>query len=127
MTRERFVEPRPPYRPIRLLRISEPFDHPDWLYEATFDDFHALAHVNGHRCHAENRSPWRNPPPLMVQRINVQRFSGNGVLSRNLHAHCVTVFGESTCGAELLLHGKHAGSDTASRHFDAPKFVTRSC
>ena len=35
-------------RPMRLLRIPEPFDHPDWLYEVKFDGFRALAHVNGH-------------------------------------------------------------------------------
>ena len=33
-------------RPMRLLRIPEPFDHPDWLYEVKFDGFCALAHVN---------------------------------------------------------------------------------
>ena len=34
-------------RPMRLLRIPEPFDHPDFLYEVKFDGF-ALAHVTGH-------------------------------------------------------------------------------
>ncbi len=34
-------------RPMRLLRIPEPFDHPDWLYEVKCDGFRALAHVNG--------------------------------------------------------------------------------
>jgi ATP-dependent DNA ligase len=28
---------------MRLLRIPEPFDHPDWLYEVKFDGFRALA------------------------------------------------------------------------------------
>ena len=32
-------------RPLRLLRIPEPFDHRDWLYEVKFDGFRALAHV----------------------------------------------------------------------------------
>jgi hypothetical protein len=33
---------------MRLLRIPEPFDHPDFLYEVKFDGFRALAHVTGH-------------------------------------------------------------------------------
>ena len=38
-------------RPMRLLRIPAPFDHPDWLYEGLkFDGFRALAHVTGHYC-----------------------------------------------------------------------------
>jgi hypothetical protein len=36
--------------PNALLRIPEPFDHPDWLYEIKDDGFHAVAHVEGHRC-----------------------------------------------------------------------------
>ena len=34
-------------RPMRLLRIPEAFDHPDFLYEVKFDGFGALAHVDG--------------------------------------------------------------------------------
>ena len=33
---------------MRLLRIPQSFDHPDWLYEVKFDGFRALALVNGH-------------------------------------------------------------------------------
>ena len=33
-----------------LVRLPEPFDHPDFLYEVKFDGFRALAHVNGHHC-----------------------------------------------------------------------------
>jgi len=29
----------PPYSPMRLLRIPEPFDHPDFLYEVKHDGF----------------------------------------------------------------------------------------
>lgn len=35
---------------MRLLRILEPFDHPDFLYEVKFDGFRSVAHVNGHHC-----------------------------------------------------------------------------
>jgi len=37
------VDP-PALRPMRLLRIPEPFDHSDWLYELKFGAFLALAH-----------------------------------------------------------------------------------
>jgi hypothetical protein len=45
----RFVHPSP-LRPMRLLRIPEPFDHPDFFYEVKFDGFRALAQVAGHHC-----------------------------------------------------------------------------
>ena len=43
-------------RPMRLLRIPEPFDHPDWLFEVKFDGFRALAHVTGHHCQLVSRN-----------------------------------------------------------------------
>lgn len=42
-------------QPMRLLRIPEPFDHPDRLYEVKFDRFRALAHV-GHHCQLVSRN-----------------------------------------------------------------------
>jgi bifunctional non-homologous end joining protein LigD len=33
-----------------LIRVKEPFDHPDWLYELKHDGFRALAIIQGHRC-----------------------------------------------------------------------------
>jgi bifunctional non-homologous end joining protein LigD len=36
--------------PMRLLRIPEPFDHADWIFEPKLDGFRALAHIEGHRC-----------------------------------------------------------------------------
>ena len=44
------------FRPMRLLRIPEPFDHPHSLYEVKFDGFRALAHVNGHHCQLVSRN-----------------------------------------------------------------------
>jgi hypothetical protein len=38
-----------------LVRIPEPFDHPDWVYEVKHDGFRALAYVEGTPagwCHA---------------------------------------------------------------------------
>jgi ATP-dependent DNA ligase len=36
-----------PVTPMRLLRIPEPFDHPDFIFEPKLDGFRALAHVRG--------------------------------------------------------------------------------
>jgi hypothetical protein len=33
--------------PMRLLRIPEPFDHPDFIFEPKIDGFRALAYVEG--------------------------------------------------------------------------------
>ena len=41
---------------MRLLRIPEPLDHADWLYEVKFDGFRALAHVTGHHCQLVSRN-----------------------------------------------------------------------
>ena len=41
--------------PMRLLRIPEPFDHPDSLFEPKPDGCRALAHVRGHRCDLVSR------------------------------------------------------------------------
>jgi len=38
-----------------LVRLPEPFDRPDWLYEIKYDGFRALAHVDGHRCRLVSR------------------------------------------------------------------------
>src|SRR4051812_38427324 len=46
----------PRYSPMRLLRIPEPIDHPDFLYEVKHDGFRALAHVGGPRCPLVSRN-----------------------------------------------------------------------
>jgi bifunctional non-homologous end joining protein LigD len=38
-----------------LVPITEPFDHPDWLFELKHDGFRALAHVRGHLCELVSR------------------------------------------------------------------------
>ena len=35
---------------MRLLRISEAFDHPDFVFGPKIDGFRPLAHIEGHRC-----------------------------------------------------------------------------
>ena len=38
-----------------LVRIPEPFDHPDWLLEVKYDGFRALAIIEGHTCRLVSR------------------------------------------------------------------------
>jgi bifunctional non-homologous end joining protein LigD len=38
------------WRPQPLIRIAEPFDARDWLFELKHDGFRAFAIVSGHRC-----------------------------------------------------------------------------
>jgi bifunctional non-homologous end joining protein LigD len=42
--------------PMRLLRIPEPFDHPEFIFEPKIDGFRALAHIHGHRCELISRN-----------------------------------------------------------------------
>jgi ATP-dependent DNA ligase len=30
-----------------LVRLPEPFDHPDWVFELKHDGFRAVAHIEG--------------------------------------------------------------------------------
>jgi bifunctional non-homologous end joining protein LigD len=41
---------------MRLVRIPEPFDHSDFLFEPKMDGFRAVAHVRGHRCELVSRN-----------------------------------------------------------------------
>jgi bifunctional non-homologous end joining protein LigD len=43
-------------QPMRLLRIPEAFDHPDFIFEPKIDGFRALAHVEGHRATLVSRN-----------------------------------------------------------------------
>jgi ATP-dependent DNA ligase len=42
--------------PMRLLRIPEPFDHRDFIFEPKIDGFRALAHIKGHCCELVSRN-----------------------------------------------------------------------
>jgi bifunctional non-homologous end joining protein LigD len=44
------------YSRMRLLRVPEPFDHRDFIFEPKIDGFRALAYVNGHRCELVSRN-----------------------------------------------------------------------
>jgi ATP-dependent DNA ligase len=43
------------YRPMPLVRIPGPFNHPDRLFELKLNGFRALAHVEGHLCRLVSR------------------------------------------------------------------------
>jgi hypothetical protein len=51
-----------------LVRIPEPFDHPDWLFELKHDGFRALTHVEGEGLTAIASDPNEaEPGPIVVQ------------------------------------------------------------
>ena len=43
------------YKPMPLVRVPEPFDDPDWLFELKHDGFRALAYIDGHCCRLVSR------------------------------------------------------------------------
>ena len=85
-------------RPMRLLRIPEPFDHPDFLYEVKFDGFRALAHVTGHRCQLVSRNGhvFKSWPQLAEE------------IAHAVRAHSVILDGEIAC----------LGQDGSSRFYN---------
>jgi bifunctional non-homologous end joining protein LigD len=46
----------PHYSPMRLLRVPEPIDHPDFVYEVKHDGFRSLAYVKEGRCQLVSRN-----------------------------------------------------------------------
>src|SRR4051812_15308843 len=56
----------PHHGPMRLLRISEPFDHPEFLFEPKIDGFRALAYIDGSnsRLVSRNGHVFRSWPAL---------------------------------------------------------------
>jgi bifunctional non-homologous end joining protein LigD len=72
---------------MRLLRIPEPFDHPDFIFEPKLDGFRALAHVRGHRCDLVSRNGYtfKQWPQLAEELANAVR------------AHSAVLDGEICC------------------------------
>ena len=73
--------------PMRLLRIPEPFDHPDWIFEPKMDGFRALAHVRGHHCTLISRNGhiFKSWPQLAEE------------IAHSVRAHSATLDGEICC------------------------------
>jgi ATP-dependent DNA ligase len=62
---------------MRLLRIPEPFDHPDFLFEPKIDGFRAVAHIRGHYCErlSRNRHVFKSRPQLSDEIAHAVRCS----------------------------------------------------
>jgi bifunctional non-homologous end joining protein LigD len=70
-----------------LVRLREPFDHTDWLFEVKHDGFRALAHIDGHRCELRSRNghTFKNWPQLCEE------------LAHAMKAHDAVLDGEIVC------------------------------
>ena len=65
----------PAWRPMPLLRIPAPFDHPEWVFELKHDGFRALALVEGPSCQLVSRNGhvFKQWPQLCDELRNVVR------------------------------------------------------
>jgi len=72
---------------MRMLRVPEPFDSPDWIFEPKMDGFRALAHVRGHRCELVSRNghTFKQWPQLCEE------------LAHAVRAHSAILDGEICC------------------------------
>jgi ATP-dependent DNA ligase len=70
-----------------LLRLPEPFDHPEWLFEIKHDGFRALAHIDGHHCDLVSRNghTFKHWPHLCEE------------LAHAVTAHDAVIDGEIVC------------------------------
>jgi bifunctional non-homologous end joining protein LigD len=58
---------------MRLLRIPEPFDHPDSVFEPKLDGFRALAHIEEQRCAVVFRNLFKSWPHLCEELAHAAR------------------------------------------------------
>lgn len=72
---------------MRLLRIPEPFDHPDFIFEPKLDGFRALAIVRGHRAELVSRNghTFKSWPQLAEE------------IAHAVRAHSAVLDGEICC------------------------------
>jgi bifunctional non-homologous end joining protein LigD len=77
----------PALRPVSLLRLPEPFNHPDWFFEIKHDGFRALAHIDGHHCNLVSRNwhTFKHWPQLCEE------------LAHAVRAHAAVIDGEIVC------------------------------
>jgi bifunctional non-homologous end joining protein LigD len=61
--------------PMRLFRISEPFDDSQFVFEPKIDGFRALAHIRGHRCDliSRNGHAFKSSPQLAEELAHALR------------------------------------------------------
>ncbi len=70
-----------------LVRIPQPFDDPDWLFELKHDGFRAAAVVDGHQCTLVSR--WGRPFPQFPQLAEE--------IAHSVRAHRCVLDGEIVC------------------------------
>jgi bifunctional non-homologous end joining protein LigD len=77
----------PHLRAMPLIRIADPFDHPDWVFELKHDGFRALAHVDGHHCTllSRRRHEYKQFAQLQVE------------IAHSVRAHSAILDGEIVC------------------------------
>jgi bifunctional non-homologous end joining protein LigD len=69
-----------------LLRLPEPFDHPEWIYEVKHDGFRALAHIDGHHCELRSRNGHTS-----------RQLAAAEELAHAVNAHDAIIDGEIVC------------------------------
>lgn len=50
----------PTISPLKLIRKTEPFDHPDWIFELKHDGFRSIAYVDGCRLVSRRSNRFRS-------------------------------------------------------------------
>jgi ATP dependent DNA ligase-like protein len=75
------------YAPMPLVRVPEPFNHLDWIYELKHDGFRALAYVEGHRRELVSRRGHA------FKRWDVLKTE----ISHGIRAHSAVLDGEIVC------------------------------
>jgi bifunctional non-homologous end joining protein LigD len=70
-----------------LIRVAEPFDHPDWIFELKHDGFRALAHVDAGRCSLVSRR----------RHVYKQFAELQGAIGQTVHARQAILDGEVVC------------------------------
>jgi ATP-dependent DNA ligase len=69
-----------------LIRVADPFDHPDWFFELKHDGFRALAQVDSHqRTLMSRRHIYKQFPQLQVE------------IAHSVRAHSAVLDGEIVC------------------------------
>jgi ATP-dependent DNA ligase len=77
-------------RPMPLVRVAEPFDYPDWLFELKHDGFRALAVTEAGRCVlvSRNGNELKHWPQLTDELAATVRAKQVRVSKKALSASC---------------------------------------
>ena len=94
----------PAWRPMPLLRIPTPFNHPEWLFELKHDGFRALAVIDGSSCQLISRnghvfSQWPELGEELTRAVRTERAVLDGEIT------CVQPDGRSDFRALMFRRG----------------------